>query len=515
METFKIITLHFLLWKNEQKVCITTVQRQVFILSKFYPMKILSIILILSCLLSYTTAQTSFIIENIVGPDNESISDIKYANSRYYALSTNTEAKTPFRKTSTLFVFNNTGELTHQAQLGDFGYTYFRILSVNNNKVKLVGKIKTDTCSSMLTMSEYFISTGSLTHLSQYQLCNDEYIHSVRIVPGLDDKIFFEVLYSNDEFNQSIYTDQSYILTLDSLHNFSLVLDLGYWVRHLSVDFSGNGYIITDSYVYEYYDRDFNHKYQYNNGGTGFSREKNSFHHPLVNNYMLEQVVYEDNDHKKSERIMLVDSNLRVKKLAIIDPLLGFGGSINLPIYGGVSIGSYNSVWSVANFGYAFHPDQSYISITRLDSDMKIVCHQFIGFDALYQIYGITAFEDNGAIIYGGKKPYGEPSGDEDIYALKIGNECELSTTATNGPEHQLHSISAYPNPGINNITFSVNGFTLSTLRMELIDEMGRVIFSAHDLSDNISVPDLPVGQYFYRVLQEEKLLGTGSWVKE
>jgi hypothetical protein len=63
---------------------------------------------------------------------------------------------------------------------------------------------------------------------------------------------------------------------------------------------------------------------------------------------------------------------------------------------------------------------------------MKIVCIHFLGFDGLYKIYGITAFEDNGAIVYGWKKYYDviHGVGNKNSFTLKI-----------------ILSISVYPNP--------------------------------------------------------------------
>ena len=480
-------------------------------------MKSLASFLIWSGLMTYATGQTSFTINHIHPPDHEFISDIQFANSRYYALAINSEASAPFRNSGTLSVFNNSGQLTHQAELGGPDHKYFRILSIFHNKLQLIGSIKTDSCSSILTLSEFDISAGTLTHLTQYPICEEKYIHSVRIVPGLDDESFFEIVYSQDEFDQSETSHKMYIMTLDEENQLSLILDLDYWNRHLSVDFSRKGYIVSDAFVYEYYDRNFNHRYQYNNGGDGFSGENYSSHQPLVNHYVLEQVVREDEDHSESESIRLIDSNLHTKKLALINPVSGYGRNVKLPVHGGISIAHYNSIWTAANFSFIDNETPAYFSITRLDSDLKIICTHFLGFDGLYKIYGITAFEENGAIVYGWKKYYDvlHGIGDKNIFALKIGNECELPTTSTNGPQDPLISISVYPNPGINDLTFSVNGFDPVSLRVELIDETGRVLFATTDLSNSIKVPELPSGQYFYQILEKDRLLGVGAWVKQ
>ncbi|MBK9984859.1 MAG: T9SS type A sorting domain-containing protein [Saprospiraceae bacterium] len=479
-------------------------------------MKILSALLILSGISVFASAQTSFTIENIHGPDDEYISDIQYANSRYYALSLNTETIAPYRNASTLLVFNDSGELINQAQVGEFGYKYFRILSIFHNKLKLVGSIKTDSCSSTLAVSEYDFSSGTLTHLAQYNLCDGKYVHSMRIVPGLDNKTFLEAIYSPDEADQTEFNHKTLFFQLDS-NTISLIPGLEEYESHLSVDFSGKGYVVRWGFVCEYYDHNFNHRYQYNNNTSGYAQELNSCIQPLVNHYLLEHTLFADEDHNPSEQIRLIDSNLYTKKSALINPLSGYGDYVRLPLYGGVSVGSYNSIWTTSNFGYVDNETPAYFSITRLDSDLKVVCTHFIGFDGRYKINGITAFEDNGAIVYGWKKYYDvlHGIGDKNIFALKIGNDCELSTTATHGPSESITSISAYPNPGLNDLTFDVKGFDPSTLRVDLVDGSGKILFTKKDLTNSIEVPQLPAGQYFYRILKEEKLLGTGSWVKE
>ncbi len=478
-------------------------------------MRILSAIFIFSVLISYASAQNFFTIDNIHLPDNEYFTDIQYSNSRYYALSTITEKNEPYRTLNTLFIFDESGHLIGNTQVGEYDEQYFRIVSIDHNKIKLIGTIKTDSCSSILTLSEYNFYTNTLTRLAQYNLCEEKHIHSIRIVPGLDDKTFFEAVYSPDELDQSEFDHRTLFFELDT-NSIHIIPDLQDHQSHISIDFSEKGYVVRWGFVCEYYDRNFNHRYQYNNNTSGFEPELNSYIQPLVNHYLLEHILFKDEDHRISEEIRLIDSNLYTKRLAIIDPQPNSYG-VRIPLYGGIAIGSYNCLWATANFGNQNNPISNYFSITRLDSDLKIVCDHFVGFDAIYKIIGITAFEDNGAIVYGYKMPYGsdESSGDKDLFAMKVGNDCELLTTATNGPQSTIPSISAYPNPGINDLTFSINGFDPTTLRVELTDESGRVLFTKKDLTNYIQVPEFPAGQYYYRILQKDRLLGTGSWVKQ
>ena len=124
-------------------------------------------------------------------------------------------------------------------------------------------------------------------------------------------------------------------------------------------------------------------------------------------------------------------------------------------------------------------------------------------------MYGLRATDDGGVIAYGMK--YNDSY---DPYIIKIGPNCELPTVSTNGPDQPIISISAYPNPGTNELSFTIQGFDPASLSMELIDVTGKILFTAHDLSNRVEVADMPAGQYFYRILQGDRLLGVGAWVK-
>ena len=61
---------------------------------------------------------------------------------------------------------------------------------------------------------------------------------------------------------------------------------------------------------------------------------------------------------------------------------------------------------------------------------------------------------------------------------------------------------------------FDVKGFESSLLTVEIFDVNGVTLFTQQDLTYEITVKDLPAGQYFYRILAGKKTLGVGSWVK-
>src|SRR5687768_8606845 len=372
----------------------------------------------------------------------------------------------------------------------------------------MIGGIESDSCCATLVISDYTISSGTLVDLTKYNVCiEDRIIKRINLIKGLDNRIFFEgdvgARLSND------WGNMIFVVEMDTLFNLTSPFEDLFGGMHFAVDFSEKGYVLLDTYFCWFYDRNFNLRKQRYNILDDYKSDQNTFHQPFGHKYMLDQV-NKDKGELTGQAIRLVDSNLYVKKLAVISPVIGESKIMTLPRFGGVDILNENTIWTTANYG------SSYFSITKLDADLNIICNHFIGSDMDYRINGITAFKDNGAIVFGWRMGQFEDHfyGKEDIYAYKVGENCELVTSTEDSKEISF-SISAYPNPGLNNLTFSVSGFDPATLRVEMINELGQLLFQTSDLSNNIQVPEMASGQYFYRILQNEKLLGVGSWVKQ
>ena len=477
-------------------------------------MKNLLLFLTLAFGWSFASSQSSFIIEDVPGPDISSICAIQYYEGQYYCLSINTEPHSPHRTSTTLFVYDEAGNLVNQYSPGSYGYQFFQFLSISNDKIQLVGSLDTDECSATIVISNFTPSTNTLANVTEHSYCKeDRIVKRMILIEGLDNRLFIE-----GDLSQRITNDfgnQFFVMEIDSLFNVTTLFDDEPGSMHLSVDFSEKNYVLKDTYVCNFYDQNFNLRKQRSNFLNGYKDDANSFHKPFGHKYILDQV-NKDEGEITGQAIRLVDSNLYIKKLAVISPVMGRSQYMTLPRFGGVDILNENTIWTTANYGYSLYADSSYFSITKLDAELNIVCNHFIGFDKLYRINGIKAFENNGAIVFGWEAPkFGSSWSDQvDIYAYKVGENCEL-VTSNNDSDDISFSISAYPNPGINDLTFSITGFDPATLRVEMINELGQSLFQANDLSNSIQVPEMASGQYFYRILQGEKLLGVGSWVKQ
>ncbi len=444
--------------------------------------------------------------------DNNITDAVQIGDNYYFLQLRSGNFSYPFHRDSytDLIIANKNGIISNVINLGGYRTEYYRILKVIDDDIFLVGYLKSDSCESTLVISKFNIPDQKLDHLSSYELCDHTGL-SIILRNGLSDKLFIEE-YHSAGMNTGT---RKHIFSLDSNYVMNPVIEDIHTIEIFSVDFSRKGYLISTVYLYNFYDSDFDLRKKESSPGTKFYTLRET-HKPFGKNYILEQSVQDNRGADEyGMHVRLVDSNLVVKKKVTILPGTPFNREMDMPFLGGIDIKNENEIWAAGTYGYSPIIDSTFYTITKLDSNLNIICQHFIGGDTWYFLWGIRALDSGGAIVYGSRVEKGESRLYGNGYALRIGENCELpAIVSTNGPNEPLLSISAYPNPGLNDLTFAVNGFDPALLRVELVDETGRVLFTKKDLTNSIQVPELPAGQYFYRILQGERLLGIGSWVK-
>lgn len=456
-------------------------------------------------------AQTPFIL-NFEQPEIDYISDVTQDSDKFYFIQNRVGDLNPVNNTSSfsdLLITNENGDLLEQYNLNGEGTNYQRIIKILPDEIYLAGYLTADSCKTKMVVSRFNLSTHALEHLSTYDLC--DYTGSyMNLVKGLSGKIFIEEYH----YVTVSYLDKTAFEIDPSYNIIPLPEAMSKWYN-ISVDFARTGYIVAEDVYYDFFRADFQYrKSRYTNDHMeGDYQSRLPFGNHLILENALKDLTYSDG----GIQVRLIDSALHLVKKSVILPEHNFQGGVDLPQHGGIAVQNNNEIWSAGIFGrYNQNNHNTFISITKLNENLDIECQQFFGYEGLYDIYGLHALESGGAIYYGSRVRDGlKYNGGEDIFALRVSENCELNITSTEGPDHQLITISSFPNPGLNNLTFSVNGFDPSTLHVELINENGQVLFKKQDLSYSIQVPELPAGQYFYRILQNERLLGVGSWVKQ
>lgn len=405
-------------------------------------------------------------------------------------------------KSSDLLILDSNAVLIHRFTLGDKPFNAMRILKKEGNDIYFLGRLKTEDCQSTVATVRFNIKSENVEILSEVPFC-DKNVQNLYLIDRLDSGWLVSGYWVYFGFTK-------FLLQIDSSYQLSPFMDsLG--EQEISIDFSRKGYVLKTQNLCNFYDRDFNYRKQrYNFQDGRFSIHQT--HIPYGANYILESYSASPNDQNNGQYIRLVDSSLHIKKEVFVTPAIPNDiGQSTPPFFRGIDFIEESNIWLVGNNNVSSNLTiPTHFSVSRINDHLEVECNQYIGFDAAYVMYGLRATADGGVLVYGMK--FNESY---DPYIIKLGPNCELPTTSTGEPAAPLISISAYPNPGINELTFTVQGFDPTTLRVEMIDGMGRLLFITKDLSKSIQVPDLPAGQYFYRILQEDRLLGVGGWVKE
>ncbi len=472
---------------------------------------IFSIILVITFVTSFFS-QSSFILNEESGPNIDIISDITSIDNKYYCLFIHLSPAGSDNTFSTLNVYDISGKKLSENKIGGLGYFARQFLQTSNESLQILGSIQSDSCSSAIVISEFFYELDSIIEQGKYDFCNQQFIQKAIQIVGLNNDKFIEGYYV-----QSGPAFYKFILQQSESNQLTKVFDSLPPTSHLSVDFSGSGYIIRDNNLCDFYTSDFIYRKQKFNILEGFEPSTHATRTPYGNHLLLEHLKKPSGDPPNGQVVRLVDSTLAIRKITtVIPPFHANSGAMDLPFNGGLKKTEDNNYWVAGTYGFSPQWDTNYYSITKLDAELNIICNHFLGFDAIYRLFGTTVTPDGGILVYGWRLPRGGVvnSGDEDAFAINLGPNCELPTVSTNGPNHPMISISAFPNPGINELSFTIQGFDPASLRMELIDISGKILFTAHDLSNRVEVADMPAGQYFYRILQEDRLLGVGAWVK-
>jgi hypothetical protein len=376
------------------------------------------------------------------------------------------------------------------------------MLEMNGTELILTGVFKNDTCEAIVATVKYDIVNQTTSVLSEIPFC-DRKVIKMNVVSKLDGGLFIYVAWRD-------YIHEHFILELDSEYGLALFLD-DLFFDNLSADFLGKGYILHETGLCNFYDLGFNYRKQRYNVEKGKNAINQSF--LRLNNYLgIENFGDSFLDGQYGQHLRLVDSNLRVQKHVVIPPFTNFPyGEYRSPLFGGIDKINDSLLWVTGNNNLSYNQSYaSHFSISQVTTDLEILCTAYAGFDAYYEIHGIRATDDGGALVYGTKL-----NSTYDPYVQKIGPGCELGTTSISKPNPLNPEIVIYPNPGVDEIHFQLEGVALEGLRMELMDPLGRIVYSQEDLQSVVYVPEISSGLYFYKIIQEKQVLGSGVWVKE
>jgi hypothetical protein len=446
--------------------------------------------------------QSSFIYAPITERDN-TIYDAWTRNDTTFAL----ESTIDSTASSSILLLSDQGQLIEKINVAMNGFTAMRFVSLDKDEVNILGVIKNDTCENLVSMVALNFRMKTCKIISTFKLCNRN-IAFLRLSKNISNDYFILVGTTGPGKTK-------FLLETDSAFNMNQVQDSLAGYLWISNDFSREGYVLKNEDVCYFFDANFNFMDAKVNPIIGsFVHEQYQTHRPFLSSYIIEEFSGSLDFWAGSvgHYIRVIDENLNVVRSLLIPPQHPLTlYEVEPPLMGGLDFTNETSTWIAGNNEITTdYSKVTHVSLSKVNEELELMCNEFIGFDAFYKLIGIRATPDGGVVAYGMKY-----TDTKDPYLIKLGPNCELPTTSTIDSDLPLISISAYPNPGINEISFSVQGFDPSALRVEFIDVPGQVVFAAKDLSNRMEVADLPAGQYFYRILQGDRLLGVGAWVKQ
>ena len=185
-------------------------------------------------------------------------------------------------------------------------------------------------------------------------------------------------------------------------------------------------------------------------------------------------------------------------------------------MYNGVSKNGNNIyIGGTSHFDY-YNPYWSYYDswyhLIKVNSDITPVWEYWYGGDAYYFLYSILATGDGGCIMVGNRYDYEIQDMERDIYIVKV-NSDGLVTWTQEIPVDK-HNTTVYPNPGTNILNVKTNN---ESIDFELVNINGQVVLKRLLIgkSSSLNVEMLKSGIYFYRLIENNKIIKTGKWIKQ
>lgn len=173
-------------------------------------------------------------------------------------------------------------------------------------------------------------------------------------------------------------------------------------------------------------------------------------------------------------------------------------------------VGFYKSIPS--QFPYQNEP--TYIQITKLDTNMNVISHNFFGGDAVYFPFKIIETSKGGLLVTGVRYDQTNPTIQQfHPFALNLTPDLTLSIGEN---DTFIHSAIVFPNPGGDQINLT-SGIQLMKASFILFDISGKMIFKRKITAAEMQfdVPFLVSGSYVWQIVLNNKVLETGKWIKK
>ena len=172
-----------------------------------------------------------------------------------------------------------------------------------------------------------------------------------------------------------------------------------------------------------------------------------------------------------------------------------------------------------ANIDAAVFPYQetpSWIFLSKLDRDLNPIWTKLYGGDMFYYLYTMKATHDDGAVMACRTYNHLTQGRETDILILKVNQDGLIVGTGEELPNISVQDAIVYPNPG--NEFFNIHsGPQINGATFELFDMNGTLVHTTtlDERVETISTIKLSTGTYPYRITFQNKIVGSGKWLKK
>ena len=175
--------------------------------------------------------------------------------------------------------------------------------------------------------------------------------------------------------------------------------------------------------------------------------------------------------------------------------------------YGGTSNYSVQTIWS---------PTKSWFILNKVNSNLELQWQKFYGGDAYYVLWNLIATKDGGCMMAGARFDYLTQYNERDLYIVKVNQDGLIVGTGEELPNISAQDAIVYPNPGNEYLNIQ-SGPQINSALFELFDMNGNLVLTTplDERLETISTIMLSTGTYPYRITFDNKIVGSGKWVKK
>lgn len=152
--------------------------------------------------------------------------------------------------------------------------------------------------------------------------------------------------------------------------------------------------------------------------------------------------------------------------------------------------------------------------LAKYNQELDLIYERYIGGDANYWMYNITATSDSGVIVSGTRYDYDEAVTKKKAIIIKLNPEGVLVGNNEAKQPVRISKAIIYPNPGSNNLTLRTS---MENSTFILYDIKGNEVLRKriNQLISNYNTDQLSAGFYTWIISDKKQILETGKWLKK